>query len=126
MNIKVTGHKTADPALYAVLQEKALQMRQHPTDGERAMWTLLQDKAFGVRFRRQHVIEDYIVDFVAIKPKLIIEVDGEYHVTPEQQAQDLLREKALQKMGFRIVRFTNEQVFNSPDLIKKTIQAELS
>lgn len=89
------------------------------------MWQHIRRKALGVRFRRQHAIGDYIVDFVCLDIKLIIEVDGDYHFTEEQRRLDAIRSDFLYKMGFYVMRFTNTQILvdteNSLERIKETI-----
>lgn len=119
------GHILANPLTYSLLKEKAEYNKQHPTDAERTMWRLLQSNGMNVRFRRQYVIGDFIVDFVALKKKLIIEVDGGYHLEETQKEKDAEREAKLRTLGFRIIRFSNEEVFKDMDKIKEVIKAEL-
>lgn len=64
----------------------------------------------GIKFRRQHIIDSYIVDFVCLSKKLVIEVDGKYHDKTEQKELDEQRRHRLRELGFTIIRFTNEQV----------------
>lgn len=102
--------QTADPMTYKLLKEKAKEMRMKPTHAEETMWELLRKHKIGEHFRRQHIIGDYIVDFVCLNKRLIIEVDGGYHFTHEQQQEDAIRETALKRYGFTILRFTNDEV----------------
>ena len=102
--------QTADPMTYKLLKEKAKEMRMKPTHAEETMWELLRKHKIGEHFRRQHIIGDYIVDFVCLNKRLIIEVDGGYHLTHEQQQEDAIREIALKRYGFTILRFTNDEV----------------
>ena len=68
-----------------LLIEKAKQNRQNPTDAEKVLWSCLKGKKLdGFKFRQQHLIGDYIVDFVCLKKGLVVEVDGKYHVNIEQ------------------------------------------
>ena len=106
---------TADPALYVELEEKAKRMRNNPTDAEAAMWELLRGKNLYAKFRRQHIIGDYIVDFVCLDRQLIVEVDGGYHNDPEQQLLDRQRTNFLQSKGYSVLRFTNEEVIGNTD-----------
>ena len=64
----------------------------------------------GDEFRRQHIIFDFIADFVCIDKKLIVEVDGGYHSEGEQQIEDSIRTAQLNNLGFRVIRFSNEEV----------------
>ena len=89
------------------------------------MWSLLSANKFGVNFRRQHIIGDYIVDFVCLSKGLIIEVDGEYHNADEQKEIDAIRTQWLEKQGFTVIRFTNDQVTNNMDYVIQTIENRL-
>ena len=61
------------------------------------------------RFRRQHPIDEFIVDFVCLQKKLVIEVDGEYHNAPEQKTADAVRTEQIEKMGFKVIRYHNDE-----------------
>jgi UDP-2-acetamido-2,6-beta-L-arabino-hexul-4-ose reductase len=103
-------YNTADPALYEELKEKAESMRKNPTEAESAMWEMLRGKNLEAKFRRQHIIGDYIVDFVCLDSQLVVEIDGGYHNDPEQKELDRQRTGFLQSKGFSVLRFTNEEV----------------
>lgn len=115
----------ADPVNYGLLKVKAEYNRQHPTDAERAFSRLLQAEVHDIRFRNQYIIGNYIVDFIALKPRLIIEIDGGYHSDEEQRADDLAREEYLRAKGFKVIHFTNEEVFTHTDVVVRSIKAEL-
>lgn len=106
-------YKTADPALYEQLKEKAEEMRKNPTEAESAMWEMLRGKNLDAKFRRQHIIGDYIVDFVCLDKQLVVELDGGYHNDSEQKELDRQRTKFLQSKGFSVLRFTNEEVLGN-------------
>ena len=106
-------YKTADPALYEQLKEKAEEMRKNPTEAESAMWEMLRAKNLDAKFRRQHIIGDYIVDFVCLDKQLVVELDGGYHNDSEQKELDRQRTKFLQSKGFSVLRFTNEEVLGN-------------
>lgn len=90
-------------------QAFAAKMRRNPTKGEAALWHQLKDrKLSGLTFHAQEVICGFIVDFVCFERKLVIEVDGSSHVGRE--AYDARRTKALEKLGFKVIRFTNHEV----------------
>ena len=78
------------------------------TPAEKILWQELRANKLGVHFRRQQVIEGFIVDFYCHKAALVIEVDGDIHDL--QQEEDARREKVLRGMGLRVVRFRNEEV----------------
>lgn len=115
----------ADPGLYGLLKTFAKENRAHQTEGESAMWNILGGLNLGVRFRRQHVIKNYIADFICLEKKLIIEVDGAYHFTTEQIGHDMYRTKELEKYGFKVLRFTNEEVIGDMSKVRNTIIDEI-
>ncbi len=95
-------------------------LRTHQTEAEEFLWRFLRKKQLsGLRFLRQHPIDRYIVDFVCYKIKLIIEVDGDIHLT--QKDKDQNRDHILNYYGFKVVRFTNDEVLNSMDGVLKSI-----
>ena len=121
------GVHTADPRLYGVLKEFAEENRKNPTEAESVLWNTLKAKGVGLKFRRQHIIEDFIVDFFCNEKKLTIELDGGYHRVPEQMKKDEERTARLQELGYTELRFTNEQVLCDIDnVIKEIIQAARS
>ncbi len=119
-------YQTAESVSYELLKKNARDHRKNPTDAELAMWGILRESFKGVRFRRQHIIGECIVDFVCLKSLLVIEVDGGYHNTPEQQEQDQIRTRNLESRGYKVVRFTNEEVMFNPDEVIKEISNNLS
>ncbi len=93
---------------------KARSLRLNMTTAEKRLWEFLKDKKFeGLKFRRQHPLHIYIVDFYCHKLGLIIEIDGEYHNEALQINKDLERSELLKFQGLHIVRFTNDEVNNS-------------
>lgn len=97
------------------------------TEAERVLWQCLKRcQKDGHRFMRQYVIADYIVDFVSLYEKLVIEVDGGYHAEREQQEDDAIRTAKLQSLGFTVIRFTNEQVLFDIDQTLETIEQQLT
>jgi len=117
--------ETASSDRYKLLKEFAKKNRDNPTLAESFLWQNIKSKALGVKFQRQHIVYDYIADFICIEKKLIIEVDGGYHFTTKQQIEDEIRSKALLSKGLTILRFTNEEVLFNIDfvihIIKQTI-----
>ncbi|UZO82073.1 endonuclease domain-containing protein [Aquimarina sp. ERC-38] len=96
-------------------------LRKNLTSSEAFLWTYLQKKKLeGRKFRRQHSIHNFIVDFYCAEEKLVIELDGEYHNTPHQMEKDKKRDKTLNDMGFTVLRFENQMVFNAlPSVLKE-------
>ena len=107
--------KSANPALYKKLEDKAKEMRANPTSAEKLLWERLRNKQLGVKFRQQHIINKFIVDFCSIEAALIIEVDGEIH--NRQIEADANRTKILEKEGYAVIRFTNKDVLNDIDSV---------
>lgn len=103
-------YETADASLYKVLQERALQHRNYPTQAEAVLWEYLRGNRLGAKFRRQHLIGQYIPDFVCLSKQLIIEVDGGYHFIGDQIISDEQRTAHLESFGYHVIRFTNEEV----------------
>jgi very-short-patch-repair endonuclease len=73
----------------------------------------------GLKFRRQHVLQGYIVDFVCLEKKLIIELDGSQHA--DQETDDAMRTKVLEDDGFKVIRFWNNDVLESIDVVLEVI-----
>lgn len=107
-------------------QERARDLRHNLTNGERLLWSKLRaHRMDGLKFRRQHVIEPYIVDFVCLKARLIIEVDGESHFEDGREAADSQRDAYLTSRGFKVLRFGNHNVLTNINGIAGAIAEEL-
>ncbi|ATA72906.1 leucine--tRNA ligase [Capnocytophaga sp. H4358] len=109
-----------------LLAEKAKDLRNNMTQAETILWEKLKSKKLDAKFRRQHVIGDYIVDFVCLAKRLIIEIDGGYHNAENQQVLDKERTEILNELGFEVIRFTNEEVISDIDNILQKIQEKLA
>ena len=116
------AYKTAYPDRYGILKEYARENRRNQTLAETFLWDNIKDEALGVKFLRQHIIGDYIVDFLARSEGLILEVDGAYHAERQQQEDDAIRTDFLQRMGYQVMRFTNEQVLYDIDGVIQQIK----
>ncbi|MBQ6189423.1 MAG: endonuclease domain-containing protein [Bacteroidaceae bacterium] len=116
------SYKTASPDRYALLKDFARENRKNATLAEDVLWKHLRKNDFGIKFLRQHVIGDYIVDFVSLEQGLVIEVDGGYHSEPRQQEDDQQREQDLQRMGYHVMRFRNEEVLFDIDNVLEKIR----
>ena len=100
-----------DKTFWHILKAHGRDNRKEPTEAEDALWQALRNRQLdGYKFRRQHQIGSFIADFACISEKLVVEVDGEYHSTAEQKEFDEARTAYLNGAGFRVVRFTNQQV----------------
>lgn len=117
-------YQTADPVLYGMLKAYAAKHRQLPTEAESLMWKYLRASQMGVRYRQQHIIGQFIADFACLSPKLVIEIDGGYHSLPEQQISDEERTVWLEKQGYRVIRFTNEEILYNIEVVLEKIKYE--
>lgn len=96
-----------------VIVERARAMRGEPTSAEKKLWDVLKgDNIDNIRFRRQHPIGNYIVDFFADTLKLAIEVDGEIHLDPELKEYELHRTENLNSRGISVMRFSNDDILH--------------
>ena len=108
-----------------LLIEKAKENRNNPTEAEAALWSQLRNKQLdGYKFRQQHLIGDFIVDFVCLSKKLVIEVDGGIH--KETKEYDEERTKILADRGFEVLRFKNEEVLGDIDVILEQVSNNLA
>jgi adenine-specific DNA-methyltransferase len=96
-------------------------LRSSSTDAERLLWRFLRARRSGVKFRRQHSIGRYIVDFYCVEARLVIELDGGQHYEPEHEKHDAYRTRVLEALGLRVIRFTNIEVLCSPDVVREAI-----
>ncbi len=104
--------------------QRARQLRNNMTDAERHLWQYLRNKQLnGHKFRRQFPIGNYIVDFICLDARLIIELDGGQHV--ENQTYDQTRDQWLKDQGFRILRFWNNDALSQTDAIVEKILGNL-
>ena len=116
------GYETTDGATYKLLLRNAKSNRRYMPPAESVLWEALREKQLGVRFRRQHPIEGYIPDFVCLKKRLVIEVDGGYHYIEDQLVSDAERTYYLNQKGFDVIRFTNEEVLGNIDNVLHKIK----
>ena len=105
--------------------KRAREMRKEPTPAERVLWKAVRSDALDATFRRQHPIGPYIVDFVCLRKKLVIEVDGGGHVKPTQIEFDKARSQYLVERGFRVRRYFNHDVLKNLDGVLKDIAEAL-
>ena len=95
---------------------------QNPTEAEKVLWEALRAKGLGVKFRQQHIIEDFIVDFYCNEYKVTVEVDGGYHNEADQMKSDEERTARLNELGYTELRFTNEEILCDLDRVLKAIK----
>ena len=112
--------------LYGLLKEHAQRMRNQPTKAEKMLWNALSGKNWdGYKFRRQYIIGEFITDFICLKQNLIVEVDGSIHQLPDNKKSDAERTQWLEQQGYRVIRFTNDEVLGNLEEVLEKIHAKL-
>jgi very-short-patch-repair endonuclease len=105
---------------------RAIVLRNNMTKAEEVLWDELKNKEiFKDRWKRQHPIDIFIVDFYCHKHKLVVEVDGEIHLQEEVKERDDGREHDIEKLGIKILRFTNKEIFENIESVKLRILKEV-
>ena len=106
---------------------KAVELRKSQTPAEKVLWGYLNNRRiFKYRFKRQHPIDIFIVDFYCHKCKLVIEVDGEIHLHSDKQVYDQGRSSDIEKYGIRIIRFTNKEILENINNVIEKIKNEIN
>lgn len=108
-----------------IIFELAKKLRNNVTPAEMILWGRLKEYFPGLKFRRQHPISLYIADFYCHSVKLIIEVDGNIHDLPAVRSNDIIRQKDLEDLGLKVIRFTTKEVMNDLESVIKRIEKEL-
>ncbi len=107
------------------ITSNARQLRRGATDAERVLWRYIRRKQLGgYRFRRQHPIGEFIVDFFCFEKGLVIELDGGHHA--EHEDYDLNRTRCLESQGYQVLRFWNNQVMGEIEAVKQVILDKLT
>ena len=105
--------------------EKAKKLRNNVTHTEMILWGRLKEYFPTVKFRRQHPISFYIVDIYCHAKKLVIEIDGSIHDLKEIKIKDELRQKELESLGIKVIRFTNKEITYELESVLKEIENNL-
>jgi very-short-patch-repair endonuclease len=101
-------------------RDRAIDLRKQATQPEKLLWSILRDRQLdGLKFRRQHPIEPYIVDFYCAEAQLVIELDGESH--NGRESYDQQRSTYLAKLGLNVMRITNDEVMTNLDGVAEGI-----
>ncbi len=124
--LKKPGYQTARASSYKLLKKLKDNRVKQPTEAEKVLWESLRGKKLsGYKFRREHIIDEFIVDFVCLSQRLVVEVDGGYHNNPEVKEADILRTEILEDLGYRVIRFNNEEVLGDIDNVLSKIENEI-
>ncbi|RRR67856.1 MAG: endonuclease domain-containing protein [Candidatus Viridilinea halotolerans] len=111
----------------AIKQARARELRQAPTAAETLVWEALRHRRLdGWKFRRQHPIGHFIVDFCCIEQRVVVEVDGGIHHDDDQIAYDHARTAALHTAGYRVIRLMNDQIDNDAETVWQMLRAALA
>jgi very-short-patch-repair endonuclease len=106
---------------------RAIELRNTMTEAEKNLWEELKKKEiFNARWKRQHPIDIFVVDFYCHKHKLAIEVDGEIHLKEEIREHDDGRSHDIEKLGIKILRFTNKEIFDNIEFVRNRILKEIN
>lgn len=105
-----------------LLKERRRMLRKNQTRAEKILWEKLRRKNFGCRFLRQFGIGFYIADFYCPHFKLVIEVDGGYHLKKEAQEYDAERTRIIKEFGISVLRFSNDQIMNDIEFVSYEIE----
>ncbi|WP_026714578.1 endonuclease domain-containing protein [Flavobacterium daejeonense] len=116
-NLSDNMWKGASPEIFS----NAKKLRENQTEAEEKLWLAVKDNQIeGYKFRRQHPLSIYVVDFYCHALKLVIEIDGGYHLDEEQQILDKKRTADIEFQGLKVIRFTNEEILlNLPNVVEK-------
>jgi leucyl-tRNA synthetase len=117
------GIETADKKVWHILKEFGRDNRKNPTDEEAILWENVRNSKLGHKIRRQHTIGTFIADFACLDKQLVIEVDGEYHLSNREF--DEARTVFLNSKGFEVIRFTNAEVKNDLKKVLASIKNKL-
>src|SRR5690349_6935546 len=96
--------------IHPTIRQFARELRQPQTPAESTLWRYLRNRGLKYKFRRQHPIDLFIIDFYCAEAKLLIEIDGDSHLVKKQMEYDKLRTEYLEEHGYKVIRFTNNDV----------------
>jgi adenine-specific DNA-methyltransferase len=105
--------------------ERRREVRRDASDAERVLWQFLRGSRLGAKFRRQHPIGPFVVDFYCCEARLVVEVDGGQHYEPGASAYDERRTAEINRRGHRVVRFRNDDVLRNPRAVVALIAEAL-
>jgi very-short-patch-repair endonuclease len=110
--------------IHPTIRKFARELRQPQTPAEATLWRHLRDRNLEYKFRRQHPIDSFIIDFYCAKAKLLIEVDGETHFQKAQIEYDQARTEHLERLGYKVIRFTNDDIRHNINIVISKIIEE--
>ncbi len=105
-----------------IIHKQARDLRKRETKTEKILWDILSNKKLGVKFRRQHPINQFIADFYCHELKLVIEVDGEIHLREDKVEYDAMRTAVFNDFGIKVIRFTNKDILQNSEEIATQLE----
>jgi len=106
-------YNAANPLSYNIIKQIRDELKKNPTEAEIVIWEYLKNKKTGHKIRRQHIVDNFIADFICLPKKLVIEIDGKVHQF--QKEYDQMRTERFSELGYQVIRFTNEVVKAKPN-----------
>ena len=116
----IPGYVTANPKSYNLIKEIREELKKNPTNAEALLWESLRNKKTGHKIRRQHVIDNFIANFVCLPKKVIIEIDGRIHQFRKEY--DDMRTDKFHELGYVVIRFSNEEVESDTNSVFEKIK----
>ncbi|CAM1333376.1 DEAD/DEAH box helicase [Tenacibaculum aestuariivivum] len=116
----------SQPSAYKLLKELQVKRKNKITKEEKLLWDFLSTKQTSFKFKRNYIIDAFTVDFICLEKKLIIEIDGKFNTTTEQQEATNLRTLILNDFGFQVIRFSEQEIMNELDKVITTINLKLN
>ncbi|MBS1658557.1 MAG: leucine--tRNA ligase [Bacteroidetes bacterium] len=120
---KPGGYLTGEKSLGSILRDNARENRQAPTEAEEMLWQNIRNRKLEYKFRRQHPVANFIADFVCLQKKLIVELDGNDH--KQNKEYDHERTRELERLGYKVIRFWNDEVLKNLSGVLSKIRDEL-
>jgi very-short-patch-repair endonuclease len=116
---RLSMYRNASP--YIIGRSRTL--RKNETEAEKVFWNWVKGRQMhGYKFRRQHTLAFYVADFYCHSLQLVVEIDGEIHNHEDNRKSDIERQKAIESMGIRVIRFTNQEVLCQPEVVIEKLE----
>ena len=122
-NFRKPGYNTAEGDFYKKIKDLRREYKNNLTQAEEHLWQKLRRNEAGYKIRRQHIVAHYIADFICLPLMLIIEIDGPVH--NKQKEKDAERTENLKALGYKVIRYANDEVENNIETVVERIKEEL-
>jgi very-short-patch-repair endonuclease len=107
---------------HPAMKDRRKELRRNMTVAEKALWQMIRNEQLGFKFRRQHSVSSYVLDFYCAPLKLAIEVDGSTHLDKDVQLRDKIRQRELESHNITFVRVTDPQVLHDATYVLRAIK----